>query len=186
VLTILKAALNKAFQDGKVAGNEAWARVKPVRDVDAARVRYLSDDDSRWLVNGCDPGFRPMVQAALFTGCRYGELVALKVDDLDADAGTLHVRASKSGKPRHVVLTDEGRDFLAAQVAGKAKSAPLLVIAQQLGHGDTRMVEKHYGHLSTGYVADTVRAAFGTLGIAEKVTVVPLALRGGDERRRTQ
>ena len=29
------------------------------------------------------------------------------------------------------------------------------------------MVEKHYGHLSVGYVAETVRAAFGTLGIVE-------------------
>jgi hypothetical protein len=33
------------------------------------------------------------------------------------------------------------------------------------------MVEKHYGHLSAGYVADTVRAAFGSLGIVESVKV---------------
>ena len=45
------------------------------------------------------------------------------------------------------------------------KGVPLAVIAAQLGHSGTRMVEKHYGHLSPGYVADTVRAAFGTLGI---------------------
>jgi hypothetical protein len=42
---------------------------------------------------------------------------------------------------------------------------PLGVIAAPLGHSDTRMVEKHHGHLSLGYIADTVRAAFGTLGI---------------------
>ena len=45
------------------------------------------------------------------------------------------------------------------------RGVPLAVIAQQLGHADTRMVEKHYGHLAPSYVADTVRAAFGTLGI---------------------
>jgi integrase len=50
---------------------------------------------------------------------------------------------------------------------------PLAVIAAQLGHSDTRMVEKHYGHLSPSYVADTVRAAFGTLGIVEPSNVVP-------------
>jgi len=26
-----------------------------------------------------------------------------------------------------------------------------------LGHSDTRMVEKHYGHLAPSYVADTIR-----------------------------
>jgi len=50
-------------------------------------------------------------------------------------------------------------------------NVPLAVIAAQLGHSDTRMVEKHYGHLSPGYVADTVRAAFGTLGIVEPSNV---------------
>jgi len=29
------------------------------------------------------------------------------------------------------------------------------------------MVEKHYGHLSPSYIADIVRAAFGSLGIVE-------------------
>jgi hypothetical protein len=53
------------------------------------------------------------------------------------------------------------------------RDVPLAVIAAQLGHADTRMVEKHYGHLSAGYVADTVRAAFGTLGIVEPPNAVP-------------
>jgi integrase len=49
------------------------------------------------------------------------------------------------------------------------KGVPLPVIAAQLGHADIRMVEKHYGHL-----ADTVRAAFGTLGVIDNDNVVPL------------
>ena len=55
------------------------------------------------------------------------------------------------------------------------RNVTLAVIAAQLGHSDTRMVEKHYGHLSPGYVADTVRAAFGTLGLIEPSNVVPIA-----------
>lgn len=47
------------------------------------------------------------------------------------------------------------------------RGVPLAVIAEQLGHADTRMTEKHYAHLSGGYVADTIRAHFPTLGIAE-------------------
>src|SRR5215831_12659797 len=53
------------------------------------------------------------------------------------------------------------------------RGMPLAVIAAQLGHADTRMVEKHYGHLAANYVADTVRPAFGTLGIAGSSNVVP-------------
>ena len=37
--------------------------------------------------------------------------------------------------------------------------APLIVVARNLGHADTRMVEKHYGHLAPSYVADAIRAA---------------------------
>jgi hypothetical protein len=53
---------------------------------------------------------------------------------------------------------------------------PLLVVAKNLGHSDTRMVEKHYGHLAPSYVADAIRAGaprFG-FGKAAKGTVTPL------------
>jgi hypothetical protein len=35
--------------------------------------------------------------------------------------------------------------------------APLMVVAKNLGHRDTRMVERHYGHLAPNYVADEIR-----------------------------
>jgi integrase len=33
---------------------------------------------------------------------------------------------------------------------------PLLVIADNLGHADTRMVEKHYGHLTESYMDQAI------------------------------
>jgi integrase len=116
----LKAALNHAWREGKVASDEAWRRVTPFRDVDAPVVRYLNEAECVRLVNASPHDFRPMVRAALLTGCRYGELVALRESDFNPDAGTLSVRSSKSGKPRHVVLTEEGQSFFAAAVAGRA------------------------------------------------------------------
>ncbi len=35
--------------------------------------------------------------------------------------------------------------------------APLIVVAEALGHSGTRMVEMHYAHLAPSYVADTIR-----------------------------
>lgn len=225
VLTILKAALNHAHREGKCAGDDAWRTVRAFREADAAKLRYLSDDEARRLTNACPADFRDLVTGALLSGCRYGELAAMTVEDFNPDAGTLRVHASKSGKPRHVHLTDEGRDFMAQQAAGRPGSArlflrsngrpwgkseqqrplsaacaaaridplvnfhglrhtyasrlamkgvPLAVIAAQLGHADTRMVEKHYGHLSPSYIAETVRAAFGPLGIVDPPRVVAL------------
>jgi hypothetical protein len=74
--TCLRAALNHAFREGKAASDAAWRRVKPFNNVDAARVRYLTIEESRRLVNGCDAEFRLRVQAALQTGARYGQIDA--------------------------------------------------------------------------------------------------------------
>jgi len=52
--------------------------------------------------------------------------------------------------------------------------APLAVVAAQLGHSDTRMVEKHYGHLAPSYIADTVRSAFSGMGAVEATNIVLL------------
>lgn len=41
---------------------------------------------------------------------------------------------------------------------------PLLVVAKNLGHSDTRMVERHYGHLAPSYVADAIRAGAPRFG----------------------
>ncbi len=54
------------------------------------------------------------------------------------------------------------------------QGVPLQVIARQLGHYDTRMVEKHYAHLAPDYIADTIRAHFPTLGINQKSNVTVL------------
>ena len=41
LLTILKAALNHAFHDGRVLSDDAWRKAKPYREVDAPVVLFL-------------------------------------------------------------------------------------------------------------------------------------------------
>ena len=41
---------------------------------------------------------------------------------------------------------------------------PLMFVAEALGHSDTRMVAKHYGHLAPSHVADAIRAALPKFG----------------------
>jgi integrase len=51
---------------------------------------------------------------------------------------------------------------------------PLLVVAKNLGHSDTRMVEKHYGRLALSYVAETTRRYAPRFGTATASNVKPL------------
>jgi integrase len=121
LLTILKAALNHAYHDGKASSDEPWRKVKPFREADAPVVRYLSAPECARLANACEPPFRTLVQGALVTGCRYGELTRLHVSDFNADAGTITVRLSKAGKPRHVALNAEGVQFFTSLTAGRPR-----------------------------------------------------------------
>ncbi|HEY9081594.1 site-specific integrase [Magnetovibrio sp.] len=216
ILNMLKAALNRAYDEGKIARDDAWRRVKPFREVNVPRVRYLTAEECRNLIKACAPEFAPLVRGAILTGCRYGELTHMTAGDLNTEAGRLWVGTSKNGKGRHVVLTEESSAFFAGLVKDKAESdliftrkngqawgrshqhrrlveackaaaiepvisfhilrhthashlamndAPLAVIARQLGHSDTRMAEKHYAHLSTDYISDTIRKSFPNIGL---------------------
>lgn len=123
ILTVLKAALNHAWHEGRIVNDTAWRKVKPFKAVNAPVIRYLTQAECTRLVNACEPGFRQMVRAALLTGCRYGELTRLIVADVNSDGGTLAIRISKSGKVRHVTLTDEAQGFFADATAGKPGNA---------------------------------------------------------------
>ena len=125
ILTVLKAALNHAFAERLVASDEAWRRVQPFHDVDRPSVRYLSEAECRRLINACAPDFRALVVAATLTGARYGELIALSGADVNLEARTIHIRESKSGKPRHVPLTQEAARHFGRRVIGLGPEDPV-------------------------------------------------------------
>jgi integrase len=129
IYNVLQAALNFAWREGKAPSDDAWRKVERFQDVDAPVVRYLTEAECVRLVNACPAEFRQLVRAALLTGCRYSELTALRCADYSADAGTLLVRTSKSGKSRHVVLTEEAQRFFSDAAAGRAGEAVLFVRA---------------------------------------------------------
>lgn len=238
-LTVLKAALNRAYQRERVASARAWERLEAFSKVDAARPEFLEINEAEALINAADEpsGFRALVKAAVHTGARYGELCALDVRDFAR--GQILIRDSKSGRPRDIRLSHEGRAFFETLTAGRSGAEPmllrvgerracgktinerdrwtcsdqqrplraalraaglpgkvtfhalrhtwaslavmggmpLLVVAKNLGHTDTRMVEKHYGHLSNTYLDDVFAKHAPRIGAAPNV--VDLASRRG-------
>ena len=118
-LTVLKAALNRAADHRDDLPESAWMKVKPFKNVDVAKRRYLTDDESRRLVNAIDEEFRPMAKAALLTGGRYGELRHARVSDYDPQSKTLWLAETKSAAPRPAYLDEEGAEMIELATAGK-------------------------------------------------------------------
>jgi len=213
----LRAALNHAFAEGLVLSDFEWRRVKPFGGVDSSRKRILKLAEAQRLVNACDDEFRPLLQAALLTGGRYGSLTKLKVRDFNEDAGSLDLRTRKGKgveKVFSVVLNDEGQDFFRAVCIGRrgdelmftradgtpwgvnhqkpqlqraCRRAKIVyininqmrhtwatlalmngtdktVVAENLGHRDTRMIDHHYGHLTDEYKKEKIQAGAPRFG----------------------
>jgi integrase len=128
VWATFKAALNHAKRTHRGVSDDAWRDLAPFRGATGARERHLSDDEAIRLVNACQGDLRDLVSAALLSGCRYGELAAVKAEDFHADSGTLHIRAeiAKSGKARHIALAPEGVEFF-GRMRLRAKPGALLL-----------------------------------------------------------
>jgi integrase len=227
-LAVLKAALHRAHEAHGVGSPAEWKRAKQFKAAGAARLRWLTEDEARRLLNSSEADFRRLVRAALESGCRYGELINLRVSDFVPEGPSLFIRMSKSGKARHVpldgraaaffnsictgcdpsetmLLRNDGEPWVPgmqqrrmelacahARIAPAVsfhilrhtyashrimKGAPLLVIAHALGHRDTSMVERHYGHLCPGFVRQTIEATGMDLG-QENTVITPLRRSG--------
>lgn len=129
ILTVLKAILNKAYEDDLVSSKDAWAKVKPFEDVDEPIVRFLKTDEATRLLNACNPDLRLLVHAALHTGARFSELVGASATDFSIDTASLHIRPGKSGRGRHIPLTNEGSALFASAIVGKKGSEPIFTRA---------------------------------------------------------
>ena len=51
---------------------------------------------------------------------------------------------------------------------------PMQVVSENLGHADTRMIEKHYGHLAPSHKRDAIRAGAARFGLVATSNVRPL------------
>src|SRR5262249_47902429 len=89
------------------------------KSTDPEHIRYLTLKESKRLINASESEFRPLVEAALSTGCRYGELCRLQVADFNEDAGALTIRKAKNGRGRTVFLTPEGVRLFQTRAFGR-------------------------------------------------------------------
>lgn len=121
-----KAALNLALRDKRVATDAGWRDLKPFKGTRVSRLRFLSVDEQRTLVQAAPSvDFQRLLQAGLFTGAREGELIALIARDFRAHERTLFIKPGKTNKHRHVHLSDEAVAFFQSCCAGLEPNAPI-------------------------------------------------------------
>jgi len=114
-LFLLKYAFNCARRWGFIAES-------PARDVQALpekefRERYLSEEEARRLLDELDAEkdqqAAHVIRLLLFTGARKSEILTARWENVDVGRGILTVPLSKSGKARHIPLSDAALNVLA-------------------------------------------------------------------------
>ena len=125
VLAQLKAALNLAYRDGRVASDTEWNRVSAFKNVTSSRKLFLTDKQVKTLLKSTKGGFHQLVKVGVLTGARYGELVKVKVKDVDLKDGTIEL----TGKTGHRIcyLSDDAVKFLKGVCKDRLPEAHLLV-----------------------------------------------------------
>ena len=103
-VALLRKLLNVAVEKGELHEN-------PLRGIkmlpeSPARIPALSAADEAALLAACQgsPWLRTMIRLAVVTGCREGELLALRWRHVDFDGRALLIEDSKSGEARRVPL----------------------------------------------------------------------------------
>lgn len=115
-ITVLKAAYNQAIRWGRVEKNPA-AKVT-VKGASQPRERLLSEEEIGRLLKACPSLLRDLVETALLTGMRKGEILALEERDCDFLREEVRVRESKNGDPRTIPMHPRMKEILWARVQG--------------------------------------------------------------------
>jgi integrase len=115
VLNVLNVVLEHAVKHEYIASNpvpKLNGEKPPAKNRTKARI--LEAEEVALLINHAPANYRTLIFTAVYTGTRQSELLGLRWQDIDFDAGTIHVRhqlsrATKTNPARVVPLkTDAG------------------------------------------------------------------------------
>jgi integrase/recombinase XerD len=126
LVSIMRMAFEHAWDNGSIESERPWRCLKRIPVIHSPRTVFLSRPECRRLLAECTPALKDLVMAALYTGCRVGELGALRVEDVAREVFGIRVGAFKRSPVWFVFLPDEGMAFFLGLCAGKAPRDHLL------------------------------------------------------------
>jgi integrase len=103
-LNCLKAMLNKAVAWGYLETNPL-KRMKGLKEP-PGRLRYLTVEEKDRLLEACavSPSLRPIVELAIHTGTRRGEILGLRWRDIDLGRRTITLHQTKNNERRVIPI----------------------------------------------------------------------------------
>jgi integrase len=127
----VSALLTLAYGNGKVDSKAAWDTVQKFEKVGRAKNEYLSIEEFKLFAATCPQDFADLVRGAVITGCRYMELGRMPVSAYDPKNRSISIVQAKTGKVKHVYLTDEESIFF--EDLAEAKCSADLLFTQRDG-----------------------------------------------------
>lgn len=179
-LTALKAALNKAVADRKVSpiAAQEWALVAPLKGAAQRRELFLDLSQRRALRAHATGGARDLIEAAMYTGCRAGELTSARRGAFDVRTRTLAV-SGKTGS-RTIPLAPAAIELFQRLSRDKLPTAYLLVRddGKPWGHSDWDELVKRAA-VAAGLPANTclytLRHSFVTQALLDGVSTLEVS-----------
>lgn len=115
-LSIIKHAFDIAEREWDIPiRHNPLAKVKKLK-VNNARSRRLTDDEHQALLDAIEATrndfIKPLINFAIETGMRRGEILRLRWSDIDYDSRTLHIPITKNGHARTIPLTTNAVEIL--------------------------------------------------------------------------
>lgn len=99
---------------------------------DAERVRYLTQEEETKLLNACSDRLRPLVVAAIHTGLRKSDLLALRLGlDVDLEARAIKRKQGKTGSGVNLFITDALAEALLPLCEGKKAGDSIFSLSDQ-------------------------------------------------------
>lgn len=179
-LTALKAALNLAVRERNVIAAQAqeWNEVKALPGGNNRRELFLDIDQRRALLKACSGAVRDLIEAAILTGARPGELANAQRRQFDARTGSMTF-TGKTGS-RTVPLTPAAITLFARLSKNKLPGAFLLTRddGKQWGHSDWDLLVREAAEkaqLPQGTVLYTLRHSFITTALTSGMTTLDVA-----------
>jgi integrase len=97
---LLCRTFDAAVQSGVILRTPCRGVQLPANDT--AEMRFLSPAEIRQLADAINPRFRPLVLTGAYTGVRFGELAALRVDDFSVEDHHIQIVRSLSEVNGHL------------------------------------------------------------------------------------
>ena len=101
---------NYCIEKGHTNNNPAL-KIKKLNEL--SRLKTLSDEDISKLINGATNKLsKDLISFLIYTGCRKGEALNLKWDDVDLNNNVIAIKAAKTKYDRHIPIHSQLKELL--------------------------------------------------------------------------